>query len=404
MITTFYPPYQFGGDGAFVHRLSNELARRGHQVEVIHCLDSYYALGGRGPTQSCENHPHVAVHGLKSKWGRLSPLSTSSTGIPFFKRRRIQQILSAGFDVIHYHNISLVGGPKILEYGQAIKLYTPHEYWLVCPTHLLFRFNREPCRRRTCLACTLFHRRPPQWWRYFGMLNRAVKHVDAFLGLTRFTQKVHEQQGLSLPFVHLPSFLPPQEVEAVAGEERRSRPTDPAYFLYVGRLERLKGVHTLIPFFRAYSKAQLWIAGAGNYEPRLRQMAMGSDNIRFLGHLPYPELRSLYTNAVAVIVPSLCYEISPLVILEAAWHRTPVVARNLGGTGELVSEFGGGIVYETEEEMAAAVDRLSSDPSLRDGLGRISYAACKEKWSVEAHVTRYLSLIVEIAAKRGIVF
>ena len=87
-------------------------------------------------------------HGLKSRWGFLSPLSTLETGIPLFKRSRIREILSAGFDVIHYHNVSLVGGPKILEYGQAIKLYTPHEYWLVCPTHMLFRFNREPCLRR----------------------------------------------------------------------------------------------------------------------------------------------------------------------------------------------------------------------------------------------------------------
>jgi hypothetical protein len=35
MVTTFYPPYNFGGDGIYVHALSNELARRG-QVDVIH--------------------------------------------------------------------------------------------------------------------------------------------------------------------------------------------------------------------------------------------------------------------------------------------------------------------------------------------------------------------------------
>jgi len=35
MITTFYPPYNFGGDGAFVHYLSNELSKRGHHVDFI---------------------------------------------------------------------------------------------------------------------------------------------------------------------------------------------------------------------------------------------------------------------------------------------------------------------------------------------------------------------------------
>ena len=133
-------------------------------------------------------------------------------------------------------------------------------------------------------------------------------------------------------------------------------------------------------------------------------MAKGSVNIRFLGHLPYYKLHSLYTNAVAAIVPSLSYEISPLVIIEAAWHKTPVIARNLGGTREIVTELGGGIVYDTERELVAAMDRLCFDPSLRNELGRSSHAACQEKWSLEAHVSRYLSLIVEIATKRGIVF
>ncbi len=39
MVTTFYPPFNFGGDGIFVHQLSNELASHGHHVEVVHCLD-----------------------------------------------------------------------------------------------------------------------------------------------------------------------------------------------------------------------------------------------------------------------------------------------------------------------------------------------------------------------------
>jgi hypothetical protein len=47
MITTFYPPYAFGGDGVYVQQLSNELAKRGHQVEVVHCRDTYNVLARR---------------------------------------------------------------------------------------------------------------------------------------------------------------------------------------------------------------------------------------------------------------------------------------------------------------------------------------------------------------------
>src|SRR6516162_6538286 len=133
MITTFYPPYNFGGDGIFVHRLSNELARRGHAVNVIHCIDSYRLLAGREPDRPYEDHPNVTVHGLQSPFGFCSPLATQQTGSPLFKSRRIRQILEESFDVIHYHNISLVGGPRILEYGNGIKLYTIHDYWFLCP-------------------------------------------------------------------------------------------------------------------------------------------------------------------------------------------------------------------------------------------------------------------------------
>ena len=36
MVTTFYPPYNFGGDGLFVQQLARDLSLAGHQVEVVH--------------------------------------------------------------------------------------------------------------------------------------------------------------------------------------------------------------------------------------------------------------------------------------------------------------------------------------------------------------------------------
>jgi len=207
MITTFYPPYSFGGDGIFVHQLSNELAERGHHVDVIHCIDSYRFLADGEPLSSYNDHPNIRVHGLKSWVGFLSPLATQQTGFPLFKSGRIRQILETGFDVIHFHNISLVGGPKILEYGQGIKLYTIHEYWLICPTHVLMRFNRAPCEQPHCFVCSLTYKRPPQWWRYTGVLEAAVKHIDAFIAPSRFVLNIHSHMGLEIPMIHLPHFV-----------------------------------------------------------------------------------------------------------------------------------------------------------------------------------------------------
>ena len=93
MVTTFYPPYNFGGDGIFVRQLTNELAACGQHVEVIHCIDAYRVMGGPAPTQPDQDHPNIKVHGLKSRLGSFSPLATQQTRRPLFKSGRIRRYL-----------------------------------------------------------------------------------------------------------------------------------------------------------------------------------------------------------------------------------------------------------------------------------------------------------------------
>jgi len=412
MVTTFYPPYNFGGDGVFVHRLSNELARRGHHVEVIHCQDSYRLLAGREPAAAYDDHPNVTVHGLSAfgppagrrpafiRRGFLSPLATQQTGRPFFKIGRIQQILDTGFDVIHYHNISLVGGPKVLEYGEGVKLYTMHEYWLVCPTHVLFKYNRVACTNPHCFACSLVYKRPPQWWRYGGLLRSAVKNVDVFLATSLFSKDMHRQRGLDIPIVYQPYFVPEPDEEALPPDNAtHGAPHTRPYFLFVGRLNRLKGLHTLIPAFRNYPRADLLIAGTGGDERALRRLAQGSPNIRFLGLQRRSQLNTLYRHAVALIVPSVVYETFGQVIIEAFQHRTPAVVRRLGAMTE-VTTHGGGLTYDTDEELRAAMDRLVSDKEYRNTLGDQGHAAYLREWTADAHIRRYFDLIDSIAQEK----
>ena len=401
MITTFYPPYSFGGDAVFVHRLSNELARRGHVVDVIHCRDAYRALAGTDPAAGYDDHPGVTVHGLESPWGRLSALATQQTGFPSFKSVRIREILARNFDVIHYHNISLVGGPGVLALGRGLKLYTMHEYWLICPTHALFRFNRAACRRPYCFACTLMYRRPPQVWRYLGLLDTYTKHVDAFISPSRFTRDLHRRRGFDRPIVHIPLFVPPDEGAALTLESGPApSPTRP-YFLFVGRLERLKGLDTLIPIFRRYEKADLLVAGTGSDEGRLRRLAEGIGNVRFLGRLAARELAPLYRHAVALLVPSRCYESFALVVIEAFREQTPVIVRDLGALPETVRESGAGFTYTTEAELVARMDQLLGDPAGRRALGLRGHQVYLEKWTPEAHLSAYFALIEPLTVGRA---
>ena len=397
MITTFYPPFSFGGDGVFVQTLANGLAELGHHVEVIHCRDAFRISGGSPPKKEVQDHPGITVHGLKSAWGPMSPFFSHQTGTPGIRAKKIRQILEQDFDVIHYHNISLMGGPQILSYGKArAKLYTMHEFWLVCPTHVLYRYKREPCRKRTCLPCTLYYKRPPQLWRYLNLWQDSYDQVDAFITPSKFSQETHKRFGFEYPIIHLPNFVP--EKSFAKGSlplfGKLARP----YFLFIGRLEKIKGVHTLISVFKNYPHASLVVAGSGSQAKTLEKRAKDCSNIHFLGHVSERgAMQALYKNSQGVIIPSSGYDIAPLVAIEAFQQKTPVIVRNLGGLPEAVEKSGAGFIFENDEDLVLAMDRLALDNANRDELGKRGYEAYKSLWSKRAHFERYFQLIHTIA-------
>jgi len=398
MITTFYPPYSFGGDAVFVQQLSHELARRGHEVEVIHCADAYRALAGAEPASSGTESPGVTVHRLRSGLGIISPLATQQTGLPILKARTIRALLGRGFDVVHYHNMSLIGDLGLDRSLAPVTLQTLHEYWWVCPTHMLFKYDREPCTRKRCVPCTLVHRRPPQFWRWLGGLRRSADRVDTFITASRFARDKHAEMGFERPIEVLPYFT--TRGAAAAPAPPVTPPAKP-YFLFVGRLERVKGLQTLIPLFRRYARARLVVAGTGSYEATLRRMAEGAGEITFLGHQSGDQLGQLYANAVALIVPSVWYEVFGLVIIEAFAHGTPAIVRNIGGMPEIIEDSGGGFVYDTEEELVARMDALQDEPELRRARGQAGYQALRLRWSADVHIERYMTLIQAARGQRS---
>jgi glycosyltransferase involved in cell wall biosynthesis len=397
MLTTFYPPYNFGGDGIAVRRLARALVRRGHHVTVVHDADAYLTLSGGEPNDARPEADGVEVIGLRSGAGALSILLTQQLGAPVVNGRRIRRILAEGdYDVINYHNVSLIGGPGLLSYGSAVKLYTAHEHWLVCPTHVLWRHRREACPGRQCLRCVLRHRRPPQAWRYTGFLQRQLSHVDALIAFSEFSRAKHREFGLQRDMEVVPGFLP--EEQQPAGEAPAS---EGPYFLFVGRLERLKGLHDLIPVFADHRFAELVVAGDGEEGAALRdQAARLKAAVRFLGRVPERELAPLYRNATAVVVPSLGYETFGYVLIEAFRQGTPVLARRIGPFPEIVERCGGGQLFTTRDELAAALRRLQCDSAHRQNLARAAYAGFVEHWTESAVVPRYLAVVRRVAQAR----
>jgi glycosyltransferase involved in cell wall biosynthesis len=400
-LTTFYPPYSFGGDAMYIYRLSHALGDAGHHVDVVHCIDAYHVLHPAEPPIRFADHPNVAVHGLRSGFGVLSPLLTQQTGQPFLKKRRISEIVqSRQYDVVHYHNISLLG-PAILGLetpgSRPVKLYTTHEHWLVCPMHVLWKFSSRACEKPECLRCTVMARRPPQLWRYTGMLERASRHVDRFVSPSRFTAAMHAERGFTRPVGHLPYFIDRADDDwRTPKSPRQQRP----YFLFVGRLEMLKGLQTLIHVWDRVQDYDLLVAGTGTDEPTLRAQAASNPRIKFLGPLPQAELGSVYVHAVACLVPSVTYETFGIIIIEAFARKTPVIVRDLGALPEVVQESGGGFIYRTDAELLDSIARLGASPGLRIELGEKGYQAFVRLWSREAHLKRYFDLIQDVSSEK----
>jgi glycosyltransferase involved in cell wall biosynthesis len=400
-LTTFYPPYSFGGDAMYIYRLSHALGDAGHQVDVIHCVDSYHLLHPAEPEIEYAGHPNVTTYGLRSGYKWLSPLLTHQTGRPLLKGRLISEVLgNTPYDVLHFHNISLLG-PQVMTLGpvneRIIKMYTTHEHWLICPTHVLWKLNTRPCDKPECLRCTIAAKRPPQAWRYTGLLEDSSKHIDQFLSPSRFTADMHAERGFGHPIDHLPYFIERVDRDWRAPEQR---PQERPYFLFVGRLEAIKGLQTLIRIWNKVGDFDLLVAGTGTFEPELRAQAASNPKIKFLGALSQRELGSLYFHAVACVVPSLTYETFGMIIIESFARKAPVIVRDLGALPEVVNESSGGFVYRTDEELLSAMRTLATQPALRSELGENGYRAFVRRWTREAHLELYFDFLNEAAHRK----
>lgn len=395
-VTTFYPPWSYGGDGILVQKICEALALQGHLIDVVHCEDAY-RLKRPLETMRFSDPPGIRRHVLRSKAGALSPLITQQTGKPGLKHRKLQEILSESYDVVHFHNVSLVGGPGVLSLSQApVTLYTTHDHWLVCPTHVLWKYRRKPCDGRECFRCSLASGIPPQLWRYTPLLARSLENVDAILAPSHFIAEEHRRAGIERPIHVHHSFASRTKPHKAQSALENSRPLRPQ-FVYAGRIEASKGVPDLLSAMRQRPQYDLLIAGDGSLLKPLRQEYADCEHIRFLGMLPHEEISRLYLDATAVISPTWGPESFHLVTIEAMSLGIPVIGRRAGGSVETIEKTGGGLIYQQPDELLPLVDRLVEDDSLREQLRQRATSGYQQYFSEEKWMSQYFDIIKKIA-------
>lgn len=182
------------------------------------------------------------------------------------------------------------------------------------------------------------------------------------------------------------------EVVPVPGEQRQER------VVYAGRITAHKGVDVLIE--AVPPGAELILCGQvldDEYAGYLRRLARGKP-VEFVSPLDDLRLSELYGTASAVVLPSVQRdfrgtqyphpELLGLVLLEAMWHGTAVVASAVGGIPEIVQDGHGGFLVPpgNANVLRDRLERLLEDRGLRTRMGAAGRQAAEEKftWSQTA--------------------
>jgi len=187
-------------------------------------------------------------------------------------------------------------------------------------------------------------------------------------------------------------FQPPEDARQAAEVLARHGLSEP-YVLFLGRLEPRKNIGALLTAYkllvdRRKDRGVLAIAGGRGwlYEPifRLASELRLDGHVRFLNHVPDPDLPALLSRASVFVYPSH-YEGFGLPPLEAMACGAPVVAGQAGSLPEVLGDAAVMVPPSDVEALASAIDRVQTDAAFRALLRARGYQrAARFTWPAAA--------------------
>ncbi len=299
-------------------------------------------------------------------------------------RRKIRELLATEhFDVAHvehaYHQLGMTFLPLLRKHGVRTILDL-HDYKVGCPRYLLFDDHADA-------ECTVCIDRKGAWawapavrrcWNG-SAASGALLTAEAFSAkvtraYTAADRVVVRNELQSRAAIHV--GVPAERVRIipnwVADGDAKSNRTSGDHILFVGRLVREKGVHTLIEAARE-TRIPIRVMGDGPVRADLEAQAarVGAD-VTFLGWRNHEDVIAELRAARALVVPSVWPEVFPLVICEAFSAGVPVVGSDVGGISDLLAERRGflfpagnvahlaALLKAVGEDQATAAERAAS--------------------------------------------
>jgi glycosyltransferase involved in cell wall biosynthesis len=243
-----------------------------------------------------------------------------------------------------------------------------------------------------------------------ALRRHLLGYVDVFVVLNEEGRRDLAEFGLGeRPVRLIPNgvdtelFCPYPRSRLAAKRRGLGLPVEGTIGVFVGRLSESKGLDRLLAAWRGVIRdsrkaAYLVIIGSGTLGPRLEAWANGlGKNVRFLGTRDH--VQDYLQAADLFVLPSLAEGMSNA-LLEAMACGLPVVATDVGGSGEVIESSMNGIVVPPDDVDAlhTAISYLIHHPAQARELGQAARQTIVARYSVDAIVDQYLALYASVMA------
>lgn len=307
-------------------------------------------------------------------------------------------------NIIHVHQLLLlsIDIPEIAKGMKIPVIYTLHDFWLICPTIRMFDFEKKICTeftREKCVRCSkhTFQKFPiyestgfvsqikqilkevmnnfysvtspeilAKLFRKDAYFKQIAKYVDLFIAPSMFIKALHVKYGIKESKIIYSDYGMNTSIFKKAVSKKVSLPLKLGF---LGDCSYSKGLRVLLDAIKNLKdneKVEVMLYGnisprwVNKYYPELFKNKI----IKINGYIVDHQKESVFNKMHLLVVPSVWYENSPLVIHEAFLTGTPVLTGNVGGMKDLIEENKSGITFEigNSTDLANKIDFLLDNP------------------------------------------
>jgi len=276
----------------------------------------------------------------------------------FHAKRKLRKLLrQVRPDVAHLHMIDHQISPSVIHVlkknGIPI-IQTSHHCKLFCPSYLCYIAHKnEICER--CIDGKFYN----------AVLQRCHKHSLAASLLVSIESYLHRFIKIydNIQYFHVPSSYMGRMLKKSGVDPKRIShqfltlnlenypfsPSNSGYYVYFGRLSVEKGVMSLLKAVEKLADSTpCYIIGEGPQREELEKYAEDKKlhQVKFLGYKHQDELREIVAKSLFVVVPSECYDNSPVTIYESYALGKPVIGSITGGIPEFIDDGQNGFLFE----------------------------------------------------------